>query len=81
MSIETISNETRKARKRRRCTWCGQWIEVGQTYIHERVKVEGDPATNDLHPECDDALRETARLEGGECTYNLYSEERPEKRT
>lgn len=77
MSVQVINSEARKSRKRRRCTWCGEWIEAGEAYIHERVIVEGDPSTNDLHPECSNALDELVSYEGGSCTYTPYENERP----
>jgi hypothetical protein len=78
MSVEVITEpETRTARKARRCTWCGQMVNPGEKYVHQRVKVDGDMSTNDMHPECDGALNALVDYEGGEVTYNLYGEERP----
>lgn len=77
MSVQVISSGKVTAKKRHRCTWCGQWIEPGEQYTKEFVKVDGDPSWNKLHPECDEALSECARNEGGSCTYRLYDEERP----
>lgn len=65
MSCELISSQTLKARKAHTCTWCGEVIEPGTTYVCDRVVVEGEPSTNKLHPECDRALDEAAALEGG----------------
>jgi hypothetical protein len=78
MSIEVITHpETRVARKARRCTWCGQMINKGERYSHQRVKVDDDPSVNDLHPECSDALDEAVSAEGGSVTYDLYEQKRP----
>jgi hypothetical protein len=77
MSVEIITTEKRKARKRHRCTWCGEWIGIGETYTHERVRVDGDMGVNKLHAECDEALSELAAYEGGTCTYTPYDNERP----
>lgn len=77
MSINLISSEIRKARKARPCTWCGQQIEPGQTYRHERLTVDGDFGVNDLHPECDEALAEACRAEGGEVYFDPGQNDRP----
>lgn len=77
MSITLISSELRKARKVRPCTWCGQQIEPGQTYRHERLTVDGDFGVNNLHPECDKALAKACREEGGEVYFDPGQNERP----
>jgi hypothetical protein len=79
MSVEVISSGQVTAKKRHRCTWCGEWIEAGERYTKEFVKVDGDPSSNKLHPECDADLAECARNEGGSCTYTLYGQERPKQ--
>jgi hypothetical protein len=81
MSVDTISSEERKARKEHRCTWCGQMILIGEKYRHERVRVDGDMNTNDMHLECDEALAELCRYEGGACYFDPYENERPSQRT
>lgn len=77
MSVEIISSGQAKAKKRHRCTWCGEWIEPGESYTKEFVKVDGDPSWNKLHPECDEAVDDLASSEGGTCTYTPYDNERP----
>ena len=55
---------THKARKRHRCTWCWQFIEIGETYL--RYRYYGDDAcTVKEHPECYEAMLEAVREEGG----------------
>lgn len=77
MSVEVISSGKAVAKKRHRCTWCGEWIEAGESYTKEFVKVGGDPSWNKLHPECDLALADLCASEGGSCEYTPYDNERP----
>lgn len=78
MGTTLISSELRKARKARPCTWCGQRIEPGQIYRHERLRVDGDFGVHNLHPECDEALNAAARAEGGEFEFTPGEGERPQ---
>jgi hypothetical protein len=77
VSVEVISSGEVTAKRRHRCTWCGQWIEAGERYTREFVKLDGDTSWNKLHAECKAALTEAARIEGGDVTYTLYGNERP----
>lgn len=70
---EVIASSTQAARKQHRCTWCGQKIEVGAQYLRERIKIDGDIGTQRFHPECDGALRDLSRYEGGGCVYFDYA--------
>lgn len=73
--------KVKAARKAHRCIWCGQPINVGDTYTYERSIYEGDPQSHHWHDECLDVMREIAGDEGGECSFNAYNEERPTART
>lgn len=44
------------ARKRHRCDWCWERIEVGQPYKRWRWYDSGDASTVRVHPECSDAI-------------------------
>ncbi len=55
----------KKSRKRRRCDWCGELIDVGQPYDSYRFATFGDAGTVRMHPECLTASGEMARQEGG----------------
>jgi hypothetical protein len=55
----------KKSRKRRRCDWCGETIEVGQPYDSYRFAISGDAGTVRMHPECLEASGEVAKQEGG----------------
>lgn len=64
--MNTTSHEKiAAARKRHACTWCGEAINVGDSYVRYRWFYEGDAGTNRMHPECDGACNEAAREEGG----------------
>lgn len=78
MSYSLIAEETPKAKKEHRCTWCGQMIPVGEQYVRRRGTFEGDPQIDKLHYECDDAAQEYFREWGPE-GYSPYENERPEK--
>jgi len=54
-----------KSRKRRRCTWCWQFIEPGEHYKRYRTYDGDDSGTVTMHPECFDAMRQAARDDGG----------------
>jgi hypothetical protein len=68
-----------KARRRRRCDWCGEFIEVGQPYSRWRYYDGADAGTARMHPECDAAYLEWSALDdcrdnGGE--YDLHANRR-----
>lgn len=75
MSCTTIGETTQKAKKEHRCSWCGQQILVGESYLRSRVVFEGDPQTNKFHPECGDAAA-ADNMEWGE-GFMPYEQERP----
>lgn len=52
------------AKKRHRCSWCAEGIEVGETYKRYRWYGDDGPATVKMHPECYDAMEEMAAEEG-----------------
>ena len=56
---------TQAARKRHRCTWCWQFIEIGDQYARYRYYDGGDVGTVRMHPECHGAMQEEAADEGG----------------
>ncbi len=60
MSFETIRESTRTARRKHRCTWCGEPIEPGQSYCDVVGKFDGDFQPSKYHPECDKAVRRSA---------------------
>ena len=76
MSYQLISNETRQARKPHQCIWCGEPINVGEKYEHERSVYGGDPQSNDWHPECSAVLNELC-AGGDEVEFDPHSNERP----
>lgn len=70
---------TQAARKRHRCTWCWQHIEIGETY-KRYFYADGDTGTVKAHPECYDAIQEYAAEEGGYYTW-VPGMERPERQS
>lgn len=71
--------ETRVARKRHRCTSCGEWIEPGETYKRWASIETGDsPLTSKMHPECLEGHTQGAIC--GEFEYSLYDNDRPERK-
>ena len=60
MSYEAIDDgRTIRARKRRRCEWCGESIEVGEVCILRKYKFDGDFNNCRQHPECHDAMQKS----------------------
>lgn len=76
MSYRLIERDERTARKKHRCIWCGQSIAAGSKYVHERSIFEGDPQSNNWHPECEQAMSIEC---AGEYDYgfNAYDNVRP----
>ncbi len=56
---------THQAIKQHRCSWCWQFIEIGDQYKRYRFFDGGDAGTVKMHPECFDAMQEEAAEEGG----------------
>lgn len=77
MSWTTIAETTQAAKKEHRCSWCGEQIVIGESYLRSRVVFEGEPQTNKLHIECADAAADDYR-EWGE-GYMPYENQRPPK--
>ena len=60
-----------RSRKRRRCDWCYEAIEIGQPYDSYRFACPGDTGTVRMHPECLEASAEMAKQEGGWFEWDL----------
>ena len=64
--------ERRKARKKHRCTYCGEAILAGEEYVYQSGVYDGAWYTNKMHPECFADMCET------NCSaFMPYSNERP----
>ena len=63
--------ETRRARKDRRCDYCGELILVGEQYEHWMCFAGYDTGASDVHPECGEAIRD----EGED--FERYQHDRP----
>ena len=68
--------ETRKARKEHVCTYCGEAIEIRETYRRWASYAEGKAFANEMHPECLTFLQDESDGLGFE--YALYDGARPE---
>ncbi len=68
------------ANKQHRCTWCGESIESGSTYMRWiSFGLPGDGVfTNKMHAACMAACDEQA-TEWGDSEYTPYSNDRPER--
>lgn len=75
--MTTTEPETHKAQKRHRCSWCGETIEPGNTYLRYRFFDCGDAGTVKMHPECYEAMQEEAKQEGGFMEWTPGEHERP----
>ncbi len=65
--------KTIRARKTRRCIYCGEAISVGHNYTRQSGVFEGDWFTNHYHPECYDDPSDLDELE-----FTPYNNDRPE---
>lgn len=72
-----FSCNTVKARKRRRCIYCGEHIEIGETYEREKSVYDGAHQNHAWHPECLADQREAARQ--GDVEFTQHSADRPPK--
>ena len=66
--------EQRKARKPHRCSYCGEPIENGDTYMFQKGNHEGAWFTSKMHHECFEDM-----CESGDGEYTPYDNERPSK--
>jgi len=60
-----------KSRKRRRCDWCGEMIDIGQPYDSYRFATSGNAGTVRMHPECLEASDEMAKQGGGWIEWDI----------
>ncbi len=65
------------ARKRHKCIYCGQLIEIGEQYHREKSVYEGQFQDHAWHPECLDDQREAASQ--GDTEFSPWSADRPPK--
>ena len=75
MSYVLMSESTPKARKQHRCIWCGEAIEVGETYRHEISIFDGNWQNHKWHLECDKDAQEYLKDNGPE--FEAYESPRP----
>jgi hypothetical protein len=64
----TFGHFERTAKKRHRCEWCYERIEVGERYMaYSGVVCNGDFYAVKMHGECFEDSGRAAREEGGGC--------------
>lgn len=76
MSYSLLRETFPVARKTHRCIWCGEWIEPGEKYRHERSVYDGAMQDHKWHLECEAAFKENI-ASGGDEEFIPYSAERP----
>ena len=64
-----------KAKKEHKCSWCGEQIEIGETYYYQAGTYYGDFQVTKLHEDCDAACSEASYKYGME-DYEPYSYKR-----
>ena len=72
MSFQNRTN-VKSSRKRKRCYWCGEWIEIGVPCVARAGVFEGVFCHDRVHVECDKASREWWTK------YNRFGDEGPEE--
>jgi len=77
VSYQSLTIESRKARKPHRCIWCGQGIAIGEQYTHCRGVMDGGMQTDDWHPECRKFAAEECGEDGGSWEFTAWGNERP----
>jgi len=70
-----ISESRPTAKVRHRCIWCGGRIEIGERYVRQVGKWEGELQSDPWHLDCDEAGK--AVFATGEDELSPYSNERP----
>jgi hypothetical protein len=78
MGYVLLSESCPKARKDYMCIWCGQKIIKGDVYYRRSGAWEGSVATDQWHPECNQASVESARINHDD-EFDRYENERPSK--
>ena len=71
-----FSEKNVKARKPRPCIWCGQRINAGDIYVHEKSIYYGNFQNHRWHPECKSYADE--QFKTGDTEFMPYSNERSE---
>ena len=60
MGYEPIDDEGRAVTllKRRRCEWCGEWLEAGERAVTRTYRFAGSLNDTRMHPECFEAMQQ-----------------------
>lgn len=76
--MDTLTDETRKARKQHRCNWCGNPIEKGEKYRHTVNVDGGDMWHFKEHLKCEQIFKvfwDKHHPYPEECTSEFFEEE------
>ena len=73
MSFYSIK-QVQSARKKCRCYWCGESVNIGEPKTATATVWEGDFHSDSFHPECHDALKAWQNLPA-----NKHEDEWPEQ--
>jgi hypothetical protein len=76
MSYALLDETFPIARKKHRCIWCGQPVEIGEKYRREKSVYDGNMQDFKWHLECHEGAREHFRHEE---EFDAYDNERPGK--
>lgn len=60
----------KRSRKKRRCDWCWEAIEIGHPYESYRWSDGGDVGEVRMHPECLAAMDKVTKAEGGNFVWS-----------
>lgn len=66
-----------KARKKRRCDWCGEWINPGEYYSYYVGVHDGEFQSTGMHMDCYDQCIDEAEDYGLDFEFALYAHDRP----
>lgn len=64
-------------RKKHRCEWCGELIDIGDTYHRYRWFQHGEAGVCKMHPECMADMQTAAHDEGGWIEFTPHCADRP----
>lgn len=74
-----LSESNPLARKKHKCSWCGEAICPGERYERNVGNYCGELQTSKFHPECAEVCHEEARDWGYDYEFSPYSNDRPPK--
>lgn len=61
--LELLTDGDVTARKRHKCVWCGEHIEIGEKHRQQSGIFEGEPFRMKYHAECHKAMLELHKID------------------